>query len=784
MKACNILTVSVLAATLTLAPAYGQTILIDFGNASSWRGVDTPSPDENGNSWNCVWSAAYYPNLIDIDGNVTPVDFGFSSAGGTDSYNSPAGVTSDPVTQAMIDATDINAAALGNLGVNEAAMDFYDSSTFEIQGLDPTKTYDLTFFGSHKYSDDDTTVYSVYTDNTLTTLVDLASLNVQQSGSPSLHNRDMVVTITGLSPQAANSLYIRFTGSNGNLGYLNCMQIEEVSGDMTTNPLPGDGETVAMLTTNLIWNQPSEYSPMKYVLRFRANNSNWLDTANTTVVDPVVDLDLDGDVSTTEAAVPVALDYNTVYYWKVTAFESAAPSPIEHDGPVWSFTTETDTSSSPVRKKIMAHYMPWYQSQPISGYWGWHWHMNHFSPPTTIASHYHPLFGPYDSSDPHVLASQSLLMKFGGIDGMIADWYGIEDFWDYGRVRDATNAFVPYIKQAQLEFSICYEDQTVGHMLNNGHFADRNEAVAHGVEVMEWLDNHYFSDSSYLKIDGRPVLLCFGPQFFTYSEWELLFEAPVSPPHFFPLKYHTAPNTGEFDWPSPGAGTEGITSNLNAFYDRAASLGWDHYVGGVFPRFHDIYEEAGIGSSYGYIDDQDTATFTQTLERAILSDADIVQIVTWNDYGEGTVIEPTEEDSYTYLEIIQQYRTRYIDPNFPYTAADLRLPTRLYAMRQTYQADPVKMTQLDSVEACLFADQLAQAEMLMNQIDCDTVIVGDFNADCRVSLFDFELLSDAWLSGAADPNWRPEVDISDPKDGKIDILDLRQFAENWLEINL
>lgn len=780
------MTVSVLPVFLAfglnlVASVYGATILVDFGNASSWRGVDTPSQDGNGNSWNCVWSGAYYPNLVDIDGNVTAVDFGFSLAGGTDSYNSPAGVTSSPITQAMIDATDIDAAALGNLGINEAAMDFYINSSFEIQNLNPTKTYDLTFFGSHKYSTDATTVYLVYTDNTYTTVVDSASLDVQQAGSPAQHNRDTVAMITGLSPQASNSLYIKFVGSNGNSGYLNSMQIEEASGIKAKNPAPGEGASGIALTTNLKWNKPSDYSPIKYVLNCRANNPNWLDTPNTTVVDPVVDLDLDGDPATTETAVPIALDYGATYYWKVTAFEPKDSAPIENDGPDWSFTTEAAPSGPP---KIMAHYMPWYQSQPVSGYWGWHWHMNHFNPPTTIASHYYPLFGPYDSSDPHVLASQALLMKFGGIDGMIADWYGIEDFWDYGHVRDATNAFVPYIKQAQLEFSICYEDQTVGNMLDNGHFADRNEAVAHGVEVMEWLDNHYFSDSSYLKIDGRPVLLCFGPQFFTYSEWELLFEAPASPLHFFPLKYHNAPNTGEFDWPSPGAGTEGIIPTLNAFYDRAASLGWDHYVGGAFPRFHDIYEQAGVRSSYGYIGDQDTVTFAQTLERAILSNADIVQIVTWNDYGEGTVIEPTEEDNYTYLEIIQQYRTRYIDPNFPYTATDLRLPTRLYTMRKTYQANPVKMTQLDSVEAYLFADQLAQAETVMNQIDCDTAIVGDFNADCRVSLFDFELLSDAWLSGPADVNWDPEIDISEPKDDKIDILDLRQLAENWLMTNL
>ena len=232
MKTRNIIVVSVLALLFALdlnmiAPAYCETILIDFGNASSYRGVDTPSPDENGNFWNSVWNAAYYSDLIDIDGNATAVDFGFASAAGTDSYNGPAGVTSDPITQAMIDATDINAAAIGNLGINEAAMDFYTNSTFEIQGLDPTKTYDLTFYGSHKWGGL-TTVYEVYTDNTYTTLVDSASLDVMDATSNWLHNRDTVVTISGLAPQTSDILYVKFAGINATEGYLNAMQITEV----------------------------------------------------------------------------------------------------------------------------------------------------------------------------------------------------------------------------------------------------------------------------------------------------------------------------------------------------------------------------------------------------------------------------------------------------------------------------------------------------------------------------------------------------------------------------
>jgi len=216
--------------------ANAQTVLIDFGSDVSFRGVSVPNPDSNGNFWNSLTPGPFFADLIDIDGNGTTIDLGFDTPVGTDSFNGPAGATSFPdPTAAEIAATDIDAAALGNLGIKEAAIDFAASpggannnTRFQIQGLDPTKTYTLTLFGSHKFSDDDTTVYSVFTDNTYSTLVDSASLNVQTPGSAHLHNRDQVATISNLAPQASNILYVQFVGSNGGLGYLNDFQITAV----------------------------------------------------------------------------------------------------------------------------------------------------------------------------------------------------------------------------------------------------------------------------------------------------------------------------------------------------------------------------------------------------------------------------------------------------------------------------------------------------------------------------------------------------------------------------
>lgn len=220
----------VVAAGFAFAPAAQAEVLLDFGDDVSFRGVAVTSPDSNGNTWNSVRPGVFYPDLLDTNGDPTTIDFGFSTGAGTDSFNGPAGATSNPVTAAEITTADgaINNAALGNLGIAEAAIDFVASSggvaRFEIQQLDPTKLYDITFFGSHKFNADNTTVYRIYSDNTYTTLVDSATLEV---GVGSAHNEDTVALISAVAPQDANILYVEFEGATGNSGYLNALSVAE-----------------------------------------------------------------------------------------------------------------------------------------------------------------------------------------------------------------------------------------------------------------------------------------------------------------------------------------------------------------------------------------------------------------------------------------------------------------------------------------------------------------------------------------------------------------------------
>src|SRR5579859_1122477 len=95
-------------------------------------------------------------------------------------------------------------------------------------------------------------------------------------------------------------------------------------------------------------------------------------------------------------------------------------------------------------KTLLAHYMPWFEAKPTSPAWGWHWTMNAVNPDhqtngiPDVASHFHALIGPYDSSDPDVLEYHLLLMRIAGIDGVIVDWYGLQQFRDYALLHRNT----------------------------------------------------------------------------------------------------------------------------------------------------------------------------------------------------------------------------------------------------------------------------------------------------------------------------------------------------------
>ena len=246
----------------------------------------------------------------------------------------------------------------------------------------------------------------------------------------------------------------------------------------------------------------------------------------------------------------------------------------------------------------------------------WHWTgWGYFNPNvinTTngeqeIASWYYPLIGPYDSVDPAVLEYHVLLMKLAGIDGVIVDWYGQDNYYDYGINNQRTLALFNYTRKAGLKFSLCYEDATIQAEINggsmNGITVTAGNAIAHAQQTMLYAQTNFFTDPSFLRLSNAPVLLNFGPQYFhNSSDWISIFSVlnATNQPAFFTEDNRLSPaGTGAFDWPPmwiSGGGTNTLTpaqlqSYLVSFEQNAG--GWPGFVSSAFPRFHDIYAQTG-----------------------------------------------------------------------------------------------------------------------------------------------------------------------------------------------
>jgi hypothetical protein len=395
---------------------------------------------------------------------------------------------------------------------------------------------------------------------------------------------------------------------------------------------------------------------------------------------------------------------------------------------------------------VMAHYQPWYQVPAVNGRFN-HWNLGIKRTTTSsasssakadtpfdlteilpngqanIGSNSYPLTGPYDSRDADALEYQVALMKIAGIDGLIFDWYGNKDFSDYGLVNEGFTEMVKMLERAKLKFSICYEDNTIEKMVETEAIPEVN-AVATARDEMKWLNDNYFQKESYAKTGtDRPVLLCYGPEYFSSPEqWNAIFSGASTRPFFIDLSYETneAPANvnpdAVFEWlavPESGELTRGqLVEQLNWFYNRNKDA--SYLVGTAFPSYNDDpLRKASLEDATSILDDRNGDTFKLMLDAARQSRLDIVQLATWNDYGEGTMIEPTAERGYRDLESVQSFRTNW--ENSPFTSDDLRVPIELFKIMK----DPASSTSLKDLVAKaydeLFNDNVINFRLLAQQ---------------------------------------------------------------------
>jgi MYXO-CTERM domain-containing protein len=330
-------------------------------------------------------------------------------------------------------------------------------------------------------------------------------------------------------------------------------------------------------------------------------------------------------------------------------------------------------------RKIFVHMMPWFEVG------GLHWSLNSRNSATGVASWYSPLIGEYSSNDAVVIEYQLLTMKYAGIDGVLIDWPGLNGANDLPRNKAAAEAIINRTAAFGLDFGIVYEDQDAVSL-----DAAKND--------LSYARDNYFGKPNYLKVNGQPALLVFGPQKFTNpSDWTSILSVFAQKPSLFTLWYNANAGsnaTGQFAWIAQN-GLKGVSD-----FDNGLD-GGNHgaMIPVLYPGFNPYYAAGGwpgptwkISYSLKQDNTEGGDTFASTFQLGMYA-GDPLQIATWNDYGEGTMVEPTNQFQYRFLTTLQQ------NVGATYTDAELKIVKLLYDQRRQFGGS--KQAQLDQASTAL-----------------------------------------------------------------------------------
>jgi hypothetical protein len=378
-------------------------------------------------------------------------------------------------------------------------------------------------------------------------------------------------------------------------------------------------------------------------------------------------------------------------------------------------------------KKIYMHTMTWFwndennihpEKEEKGNPWFGHWTMDKKNPEIIdsvtgqrqIAAHYYPLTGPYQSKDKNIIEYQLLLMKLAGVDGLILNYTTLNPNWDFPALIEATDSIAKMTKQIGLDIIIMYEDQHLRDNVGRGFLTD-STAMEQAKSDMRYIQKRYFAEDNYVRVDGKPVLLDFGPQYFTTEEqWTEVFSAfGEEQPAFYALNYHgnrAGKNLyGEYAWI-----WKDYLDGLRHFYNTYEFTG--DKMGVAYPGFVDYYKEGGWGEGIGWsIPHRGDSTLTETLQLALASNVDMIQLATWNDYGEGTMFEPTVEFGFLFLSTLQkELGVKNL------TEKDLELVFDLYQARVKFAGNEETKQKLDEASALMATLKIDEARKIIEKL--------------------------------------------------------------------
>lgn len=265
---------------------------------------------------------------------------------------------------------------------------------------------------------------------------------------------------------------------------------------------------------------------------------------------------------------------------------------------------------------------------------------------TRVYAHLMGWFGPnshinvgYSSNDATQVARQVNDMISRGIDGAILTWKGPNT---NPTEQTAELLMAEAAKHSDFKVAILEDVGAVAAAA----VSSKCNITAQVVSDVNYILDNFASSSAYLQESGRPVIFIFGLEAY-YTDWQAVSASVHGNPVF------VFRNSGAFANSAAGAGYSWLNATSGTPFNESLS-----YLDGFYSTAATDPSKAAYGSGYAGFDDTLASwgsnriiargcgkTFLDTLAQAgkYYSSAHqlpAMQLVTWNDYEEGTAIEP------------------------------------------------------------------------------------------------------------------------------------------------
>jgi len=245
----------------------------------------------------------------------------------------------------------------------------------------------------------------------------------------------------------------------------------------------------------------------------------------------------------------------------------------------------------------------------------------------------------YNSADPAQVQRQIDDHVSRGLDGTIVDWYGPGKHDDIG--TQLMMRYAETLPGLRFKFAIM-EDKGALLSCSQTFGCDLNKKL---ISDLTYIYNTYQGSPAYMKFNGQPVVFFFGLERYTINWDYVKANVPGNPLFIFQNSGgYTHPTTaGAFSWVMINTSdpNDWKQSYLYNFYVTAQKYPGKRTFGTTYKGFNDTLAAWSLNRIMNQNCGQTWLNTWQEVGRHYSSSRQLeaMQIVTWNDYEEGTEIE-------------------------------------------------------------------------------------------------------------------------------------------------